>query len=180
MRHRLIAGAALLALAACGPAEQKEAGRDMTPDEVAAELAGVQIEPGLWESSAEVVEVEAPGMPPELVEQMKGPRTTSRNCISPEQARRPDANFLAAQQESDCSYRDFSMRDGRMSGTMTCTGGAGEGEMEMRMEGEYGPRSYDMTMTMAGEGMGEGAQMTMRVRTQARRIGDCPAEDGAN
>jgi hypothetical protein len=141
MRNCLIAGAATLALAACGPAEQQE-GRDMTPDEVASELAGVQIEPGLWESSAEIIEVEAPGMPP----------------------------------ESDCTYRDFSMRDGRMSGTMTCTGGAGEGEMQMQMEGEYGPRSYDMTMTMAGEGMGDGQQMTMRVRTQARRIGDCDGE----
>jgi hypothetical protein len=175
MRNCLIAGAATLALAACGPAEQQE-GRDMTPDEVASELAGVQIEPGLWESSAEIIEVEAPGMPLEVVAQRKGPRGSSRSCITAEQAQRPDANFLAAQQESDCTYRDFSMRDGRMSGTMTCTGGAGEGEMQMQMEGEYGPRSYDMTMTMAGEGMGDGQQMTMRVRTQARRIGDCDGE----
>jgi hypothetical protein len=174
MRLWMFAGAGALALAACSPAAEEE-GRNMTADEVAAELAGVQIRPGEWESNAEVVEVSAPGMPPQYVEQMKGARPAARHCITPEQAQRPDANFLAAQQRSDCTYRDFSMRGGRMRGTMVCSGGEEGGQMEMAMEGQYGPESYDMTMQMAGQGMGEGQQFTMRIRTTGRRLGDCPA-----
>ncbi len=174
MDTRLILGTALIALAACGEQERQPEGRNMTVNEVAAELAGVRIEPGLWEATSQVVNVSAPGLPREVQTQMVGRETTVRNCITPEQAERPDANFLTAQENSDCTYNDFSMEGGRMRGAMTCSGGGMPGEMRTTMEGEYGPQSYDITMRMETSGMPEGADMTIEARTTGRRIGDCP------
>lgn len=179
MKAILMPAAALLALAGCGDAEEAPEARNMTAEEVAAELSSVRIEPGLWEATSEVVDVRAPNLPPQVREMMMAQReATVRNCITPEQAQRPDANFLAAQQDSNCSYQDFAMRGGKLTGAMVCTGGELPGEMRARMEGEYGSESYDMRMTMQTSGMPEGADMTIETRTTGRRIGPCP-EGGA-
>jgi hypothetical protein len=177
MARKLMWGAALLALAACGRGPEPE-GRDMTAEEVAGELAAVQIEPGLWEATSEVINVSAPNLPREVMTQMVGRETSVRNCITPEQAARPDANFLTAQEGSNCTYSDFSMRNGRLQGVMTCSGGGLPGEMRTTMNGQYGPRSYDITMRMETSGMPQGADMTIEARTTGRRVGACP-EDGA-
>lgn len=171
MSYRWIGAAALLAAAGCN---QGESGGNMTANEVAEELAGIQIQPGLWEATSQVVNVSAPNLPREVMTQMTGERNTVRSCITPEQAARPDANFLTAQQNSNCTYRDFSMSGGQLRGSMTCTGGGMPGTMTTSMEGRYGPQSYDMTMRMETAGMPQGANMTIEARTTGRRIGDCP------
>lgn len=178
MKKGLILAAALLALAACGEEPQPEA-RNMSAEEVAAELSSVTIEPGLWESSSQIVDVSAPNLPVEAKNMMiRRSAASVRNCITPEQAERPDANFLAAQQNSNCAYQNFSMENGQLTGTMVCTGGAMPGQMRAEMKGEYGPQAYDMRMTMSTSGMPEGADMTIETRVTGRRIGDCP-EAGA-
>lgn len=159
---------ALLALGACDkPAEQRE----MTAEEVAEQLAAVRIEPGEWQATTEILSVKGP-LPSEAVEQMVGNRSSVTNCITPEQARRPSANFLAAQKDGNCSYRDFSMKDGRISGTMSCTGGQLPGEMVTRMSGDYGPQSYDMIMDMT-TGIPGGLTMEIKARTRGQRVGQC-------
>lgn len=179
MKRLAMAATALLGLAACGGAEEVPEARNMSAEEVAAELSGVRIEPGLWEATSEVVDVRAPNLPVQVREMMMAQAgTTVRNCITPEQAQRPDANFLAAQQDSNCSYQDFAMRGGKLTGTMVCTGGELPGEMRAQMEGEYGPERYDMQMTMQTSGMPEGADLTIETRTTGRRLGPCP-EGGA-
>ena len=118
----------------------------MTREEVAGELAAMRIEPGLWELTSEVVEVSAPDLPREVRNRMVGPRARLRNCITPEQASRPGANFLAMRADSECAYRDFTVRDGAESYALGM-------EMESPMPG--------------------GATMTLQVRARGRRIGDC-------
>ena len=167
------AAAALASTAGCGDPETT---RNMSANEVAAELRNVRIEPGLWESTTQVVNVTAPNLPVQARDAMMNrPATPVRNCITPEQAERPDANFFNSAQNSNCSYRDFSMRGGRLQGSMTCTGGGMPGTMTTTMNGEYGPQSYDMTMRMQTAGMPQGADLTIEARTRGRRIGDCPA-----
>ena len=165
--------AALIAVAGCG--ERQAEDRNMTANEVAAELRNVQVEPGLWESTTQVVSVSAPNLPVQARDTMMRPSPPRRNCITPEQAARPDANFFNSAQNSNCSYRDFTMRGGRMQGTMTCTGGGMPGTMTTNMTGEYGPRSYDITLSMRTEGMPQGGDMTIVARTRGRHVGECPA-----
>src|SRR3546814_8697170 len=104
--------------------------------------------PVAWEATNEIVSVSAPGVPAEALSQMIGQKTTARNCITPEQAAKPNANFLAVQENSNCTYQDWSMDGGKMSGTMTCTGGKMPGTMGLKMDGTYGDEAYALTMDM--------------------------------
>ena len=163
MRRGAVLLAAALLGGACGGGEEP---RNMTDAEVAAELAKMRIEPGLWELTSEVVDVGGRDLPRELRERMIGPRQRLRHCITPEQASRPSANFLAGREESECVYRDFAVENGRVSGAMTCPGA------EAAMRGRFGPRAYDLAMEMTSP-MPSGAAMTLEVRAHGRRIGEC-------
>jgi Protein of unknown function (DUF3617) len=166
-------GPLLLALLAAGACGEREKSPEMTAEEVAGELAAMRIEPGLWELTTEVVGVSAPNLPVEVRNRMLGPRTRTRNCISAEQAARPSANFLAGREDSDCTYRDFAMVEGRLRGTMTCPAEDGGGPVTARMDGRYRPESYEMRMVMESP-MPTGVTMTLDIRNRGRRIGACP------
>jgi hypothetical protein len=167
--------AALLA-ASCGGAPES---RNMTANEVAEELAEIRIEPGLWEVRSEVVSVSAPGLPLVTRNRMVGPRPTVRNCITPEQAARPNSNFLSGGNTGNCAYRDFSMDGGRMRGAMTCRNEDPPGITEAAMDGTHRPGGYDMTMRMETQLPGGGV-MQVETRTQGRRLGECPAGGDPN
>ncbi|HEY0625178.1 MAG TPA: DUF3617 domain-containing protein [Allosphingosinicella sp.] len=168
---RVLPIAALVLLSACNKQAAEEA-NEMSANEVAAQLASVKIDPGQWESVTQIVSVTGP-LPKEAMQRMVGQRNTVSNCITPEQAARPSANFLAAQQNSDCTYQDFRMQGGRLSGRMTCSGGNLPGEMVTAMNGAYGPKSYDMTMDMETADLPGGVSMKIKARTQGRRVGEC-------
>ncbi len=170
MRHCPFSIFAILALAtAC----QKQASEpELSAEEVAAQLASVKVDPGQWESTTRILSATGP-LPKETIDKMVGQETRAAHCITPEQAARPNANFLAAQQGSDCSYQDFRMRNGKLSGRMTCTGGQLPGKMRTTMSGDYGPRNYDMVMDMETAGLPGGAAMRIKARTEGRRVGDC-------
>ena len=142
----------------------------MSREEVAGQLAGMRIEPGLWELTSEVVEVSGPDLPREVRNRMLGPRPSMRNCITPAQAERPEANFLAVRADSGCTYRDFSMEGGRMRGVMICP------DATARMEGQYGPEAYELRMEMESPLPGVEEAMTLRIRARGRRVGDCEEE----
>ena len=178
MTYRLLGMAALLALAACNRSPEIPES-EMTADEVAEELAQMKIKPGRWEATNEIVSANAPGLPPDTLKQMVGQKTTVVNCITPEQAAKPNANFLAAQQDSNCSYQDWSMENGRMSGSMTCSGGELPGNIVMNMDGQYGEEAYDLNMNMETTGLPGGMSMTIQARTIGKHVGECRGDEGA-
>lgn len=170
------AAASLGLVTGCGEpaADGGNAGAQTAQADVARQLAQVEVRPGLWEVSSGIVSASQPGMPLELAERMKGPRGTARHCITPEQAARPDGNFLAGRRSSQCSYRDFAMRAGRIAGTMACRDPAGA-ETNARMSGTYAAESFDMRMDMETPGLGA-ATLSVVVRQSGRRVGDCIRE----
>ena len=141
----------------------------MSAEDVASELSDIRVRPGLWELSSEVLDVRAANLPREIRTRMIGPRSRMRHCITPEQAEQPSANFLAMRADSACVYRDFTLQDGRLSGTMTCPGATA------RMQGRYGPESYVTQMEMRSP-MPGGEVMTLQIRAQGRRTGECGEE----
>jgi hypothetical protein len=176
MKQFLLASTILLTLAACGKSEE---GRKQSAQEVAAEMAALKMEPGQWEATNEILSATAPGLPEQALKQMVGQKTNVRNCVTPEQAAKPSANFLAAQKNSNCTYQDFSMENGRMTGTMICSGGQVPGQMEMKMAGEYSARSYSMNMDMNAKNMPGGMTMAVKARTTGRKIGECTPGEAA-
>lgn len=170
MRKPVLPFALLALLAGCG--EQQRG--NMTADDVAAALDDLTIAPGLWEVASEVVAVSAPNLPIEARDRMIGPRARHRACLSPADAARPGAGFLAGRRDSACTYADFAMAGGRMTGTMRCVE-PGEGETLARMAGDYGQRGYRLDMTIE-TALPDGATMRIETRTVGQRIGDCPAD----
>jgi hypothetical protein len=157
-------------LTGCGGEEA----RNMSANQVAETLDAVTIAPGLWEIASEVVAVSAPNLPIQARDRMIGPRPAIRNCITPEQAAQPSARFLAARAGGACTYADFAMHGGRMTGTMRCAEPDG-GATTAHMAGDYRRDSYALRMTITTP-MPDGAIMRVQTRTIGRRVGACPAE----
>jgi len=170
--NRLSLYACLVLVAACGSAEDGPQEAELSANEVAEQLSALEIEPGLWESTTQIVSVSGP-LPEEALKQMTGQRTSIRNCITPEQAKRPSANFLAAQQNSDCTYQQFKVENGRLNGRMTCSGGDLPDEMVTVMNGAYGPEGYDMVLDMETAALPGNLAMKIKARTEGRRVGEC-------
>ncbi len=179
MRRIHLISLALLLLNGCGKKEEEQKGRKQSVQEVAKEMQSLQMEPGQWEATSEILQATSPGLPADALKPMEGEKKKVSNCVTPEQAARPSANFLAAQQNMNCTYQDFSMEGGRITGTMNCSGGQVPGQMVLKMDGEYGPRSYAINMDMKAGGMPGGMTMTIKAKTIGRRVGDCTAEGAA-
>lgn len=169
MFRRLAFTAALLALVpACDKAVKEN---EMSAEEVATQLASVKVEPGQWQSTTTILSATGPLSKSDL-DKMRGQKTKVSNCITPEQAARPSANFLAAQQNSDCTYQDFRLQGGKLTGRMTCTGGEIPGKMTTVMSGNYGSTGYDMLMDMESAAL-PGGTLKIRARTTGKRVGEC-------
>lgn len=179
MKKLLVSVAALGLIGGCS---DKGADRDgdgkITAEEVAEEMNRVTLEPGEWENTVEIVEVKIDGLPEGVpagaLDSMKGQVTTSKSCITKEQAENPGAQFFAAQEKTNCEVKKFNMSGGAVSSEMVCNNmGGAPGDTTMTMDGQYGPSSYDMTMNMDG-GAG-GMKMKISAKSNGKRIGNCPA-----
>jgi hypothetical protein len=173
MKKILLSCAAMVALAGCGSGGSK--GGEQSAEDVAKEMAALKMRPGQWEATNEVVSANAPGLPAEALRGMVGQKSTVSNCVTPEQAAKPSANFLAAQSNNKCTYQDWSMEGGRMSGAMTCEGGQMPGKVAMTLSGNYGSTAYDLDMAMKTLGLPGGATMLVKARITGRRTGQCTA-----
>lgn len=151
----------------------------ITAEEVAEEMNKVTLEPGEWENTVEIVDVSIEGLPAGaptgMMDSMKGKVTTSKSCITEEEAENPGAQFFAAQEKTNCEVKKFAMSGGAVSSEMACANmGGAPGEMTMKMDGQYGPSSYEMTMNMLGGAAG--MKMDISAKSNGKRIGKCPTE----
>lgn len=182
MKPALIAP--LLLLAACGSGAQVEA-ENASVAEVQAKIkeaggASEMLNPGRWESTVRIEKVDIPGMPAELAERMKKAMAgrTSASCLTPEQAKKPAAEFFAGKDRQGCRYDHFRMGDGELDAKMTC-GGQGGGAT-IAMKGDYTPDSFRLAMTMDGKGMANAPQgaMSMAMAVDSKRVGECTGQEG--
>ena len=182
IRHALLL-IGLVPLAACGSQSERAAEPDVqatnaTVEEVAEQVreAGADeqfIRPGKWLSQLRFEEMKVPGIPEGAAERMNemiGGDKTFESCLTEEEASRPSEQFFAGK-DNQCRYENFTRGGGRIDATMRCTQ---EGSAQvMQMEGSYSPDSYALTMTSTVEGAAAG--MRMRMRIDARRVGECEA-----
>ena len=165
----------LLLLAAC----QRGPGDGQGPQ--ASESAALQ--PGQWESRVEILDIKmlpietAQGtFTPSVVRH--SPPTTSRACLTADEAKAPFEQFLAGVAYSQCQSNKFTMAAGKIGGSVTCTG---QGQAtNFTLDGRYTPTSYDVTtkaeVRAAGEQlpmMPETTPMDMTTRIIAKRVGEC-------
>lgn len=173
-----------LPLAACG-AEPDVDVRNASVTDVANQVAGATsgddyfVRPGKWRSTMTFEEISAPNMPAQIAEQMKRSMTagqTSESCLTAADVKRPKEDFFTGADKS-CRYDHFTMGGGKIDAKMRCS--QGDTSQQMEMAGTYSPDRYDMRMTTSMKGMpGPAGEMRMRMKIEARRIGEC-SEDKA-
>ena len=152
-----------------------------SPEEVAAKakeagVTTVTFHPGQWEIKSEITAFEMPGAPPEAAKLMEGIARsvpTVKTCMTPEQAKRPDAGMFGGKQDGKCTYNKFELSNGHIAIEMTCNGAA-DGSMHMTTNGDFSSDSYATESEVNAQGP-HGQGMHMKVKASGRRVGDCPA-----
>lgn len=169
----------VLPLAACGSKTSVNE-KNASVEEVANKVAEVSkaegtIQPGKWQSTMTIEEMNMPGMPAEQHEQMKkmfAQAKVSETCITPEEARKPSAKMFAGNDQ--CRYDRFTMGGGKIDAEMHCNEA---GAKQTTMTGTYSPDSYAMQMSTRTDGGPAGEAVSMKMRVEAKRIGQCSAKE---
>lgn len=142
---------------------------------VLAAAAG-KISPGQWESTTEIIDMHMSGLPAGMpkgaMNRFKPPKTTTSQCITPEQAANPEAQMLANQKKGQCTVQNFAMAGGKMDVRMSCAGPSGQGKGDVHMAGTYSATRYEMNGTMKAANP-NGMVMTMTSHTVGHRTGAC-------
>jgi Protein of unknown function (DUF3617) len=181
MTYRLAGLLPLALLAACGKGEV-ELENASVEDVVKATANAQALNPGQWSNQTKIVSVEIPGMPQAekkmmdaMTKAMVGQTTATESCVTPEQAKKPDATMFAGQGNNNCTFEKFSMAGGRMDAVMSCDAGA-QGQMKMTMGGAYGGDNYalDSEIVMSGApGMPGKGEMKIKASNTGKRTGEC-------
>lgn len=174
--RRLAIAVSCLALAACdsGPKVSIE---NATPEEVAAEMkkSGVAEElrkPGQWQTTMAIASIDAPGMPPEAVDQMRqmmGNGQTTERCVTEEELK--EVESFIGQNNANCRFEHYRVSGGKIDGKANCSQGAVN--QQMTMNGSFTSDSSDMTIRSETKGGPPGQNMTVTMNIKSKRLGEC-------
>jgi Protein of unknown function (DUF3617) len=151
------------------------------------------IQPGQWEMTQRLAEVDMPGAPPQVLAQIRArqnrPPQTSRTCISAEQAANPMGQFremmTRGQRGATCQPTDTVFGGGVIRISVVCRGtGGGPSQGRFAMEGTFTGTTIQARVSIDAQGPAPGGRpgtQTMRMSTtlSGRRVGECPAGAGA-
>ena len=140
--------------------------------------SGSFIDPGRWETKVSLLDVDIPGMPPQMQQQMKQHMASMQEhgyatCLTEADVKRPKEDFFAGKNK-ECRYDHFTMSGGKIDAALRCEGKP-SGAMTMSINGSYSRDSYEATMAMDVSG-GEGG-MKVRSHSEAHRVGVCTGDE---
>jgi len=171
----------LAALAACDSSpdvKMENASVSEVAKEVRKQGADGFVNPGKWQQVVTLVDIDAPGMPAEAKSAMRqamGQAQTHEVCLTEAQAKSPKEDFFAGA-DKNCRYEHFDWGDGKIDLKLNCK--HPNATQTMVLAGDYQPNSYSMAMTATTEGARPIEQMVMKMKVDAKRIGDCDAAKG--
>jgi hypothetical protein len=182
MKFAIFLSVPLLCLAACnkGPdVNLKNASVGEVAEKVRESAGDGFVEPGKWQTKVTLLEMNIPGMPAQVAQQMKQQMTKMQeqsydSCLTEADVKRPKEDFFAGRR-NECRYDHFMMAGGKIDAVMHCSGKE-SGAMTMTINGTYSRDSYEATMAMEASGAGEGG-MKMRSRSESHRVGQCTPEE---
>lgn len=175
----LLLTVAALALAGCKQ-EAAPGGAQGGAESAAQPAAMPKPLPGLYRSSAELVSLDAPGLPAGAAAQMKqmmASKAAPRDfCLTGEEAAKGyEERVKKLAGRPDCHFDHYSAAGGKLDAQLTCTGKDGMRSV-LTMQGTMAPDGSEVTLGMdqsSAQMPGGGMKMTMRVKST--RVGDCPA-----
>lgn len=159
----------LAALSACQEQPSNVAQQNNERAEAAAETVPDpdMLKPGRWETKTLITSLG--GATPEARAQANGKESALDQCLPEKEALRPDANFFAGGDGSECQYTSFKMQGGRLDAKMSCT--VTPGTMTVSLAGSYTPTSYALDATASTSGT-PGARAT-DAKLSGTWIGPC-------
>ena len=184
MKHSLVLLACTAALAACNKGPDINV-KNASVGEVAQkvrEAAADQsfVEPGKWHTEVTMLDIDVPGLPPKMAQQMKQTMGKMQehgfdSCLSEADVKRPREDFFAGDR-NNCRYDHFTMSGGKIDAALSCPGRGSEG-MAMAITGSYSRDSYEATMAMDVSGGPRGQSMKMRSHSESHRVGACKGDE---
>ena len=172
-----------LALAACGSKPSVSA-ENASVAEVAEKVkaaggGGMQLSPGRWEAKVTIDKIDIPNLPPEVADNMRkaSANQVAASCLTPEQAKKPAAEFFGGKDRKDCRYDHFTMGDGKLDAKMTC--GDSSGQAAVTMNGTYSPDNFHIAMTtaMVGAAQTPAKSMSIAATIDSKRAGECRGDE---
>lgn len=129
--------------------------------------------PGKWETKQDIQAVHNANLNAESKADIRRTEASIDQCLPPEESKRPDANFFAGGDESECRYTKFAMQNGKLNATMSCT--ATPGTITMTLNGTYTPTSYALDATATTSGIPDAPSRTT-AKLVGTWLGPCPDE----
>lgn len=150
-----------LGLAACG--SKPEPAPETTE-------APIVMKAGEWTLTRKTTGYNTPTVTPAEYQAALKQVSEDRVCIAVDAAGVPDANALAGNEGSDCTYKDKLIRKGRLIATLSCT--SGKGTSEIALEGNFTADTLTLGSTMTRT---EGGQPVLRTThdVTGKRAGEC-------
>ena len=137
------------------------------------------IEPGKWQTKISLLDIDVPGMPASVKQQMKQAMSKAQGgtydtCLTEADVKRPKEDFFAGK-SNDCRYDHFTMSGGKIDAALKCDVKP-SGAMTMAINGTYSRDAYEATMAMDLTGGPQGG-MKMRSHSESRRVGSCTGNE---
>jgi len=182
--NKLLFALPLIMLAACDNSPDVEM-KNVTAGEVAKEMRKQGgndwfVNPGQWQQTVTLLEIEAPGMPPEAKSMMQKAMDkvqVHKVCLTEAEAKSPKEDFFTGADEN-CRYEHFNWGDGKIDLKLNCK--HPNATQTMVLTGNYQPDNYTTTMTSHTEGGGPMGKMTMKMKVDAKRVGACDGTEAAD
>jgi len=132
-----------------------------------AATSSLPIQPGKWQSTVTILDMQSPHMPPGAGAAMRAHPTTVTACITAAQAADGPRAVLQGS-NGKCRYTSFNATGGRFNAVMVCT--FASGGITATSNGTY----TSTTMDVSGSSVMTGRmQTTSKTHTSARRVGPC-------
>ena len=179
---RVAAGAlaGLISLASCSDSSADKDGDGVVDSaERAAEMdydAFVPMKSGLWETKFVFTDIDVPTLGKSQKRQMmeevaKG--ASSRSCLTPEQAKKPGADFFGGDGAEKCMYKSFDVSGQNVKMTLTC-GMEGMGSVDMELAGVMGETEFNYESEVAVR-LPMIGKVKMTGNALGKYAGKCPA-----
>jgi hypothetical protein len=160
--------------------------------EVAAKVKEAKLDtefqkPGSWTITMTMAEMNIPGMPPAVAEQMKagmGKAKTMTSCVKAKDPKEANPQDLITGIDKTCRYDSFSLGAGKIDAKMSCNDPMGT--RTMSMVGTYGPDAMNIEIGSAGKPSATPtpgapanpmASMSMKMKMDAKRVGECTGKE---
>ena len=170
----------LLALSSCSDnGADKDGDGVIDSAERAAEMdydAFVPMKAGLWETKFVFSDIDVPTLGKSQKRQVmeevaKG--ASSRSCLTPEQAKKPGADFFGGDGAEKCMYKSFDVSGQNVKMTLTC-GMEGMGSVDMELAGVMGETEFNYESEVAVR-LPMIGKVKMTGNALGKYAGKCPA-----